>query len=99
MAYTLLVHLNNEDPVVMECENMPDPTHQFLLGMHPRRRDNKEVHYILPDVTTVIFPMWRISFIEVSGGRRCMTARSTITLAILVWAPMPPWSPRRVRRT
>ena len=65
MAYTLLVHLNNEDPVVVECEQLPEPTDTSLLGMHPRRRDNKEVHYILPDVTTVIFPMWRISFIEV----------------------------------
>jgi len=33
--------------------------------MHPRRRDNKEVQYILQEVTTVIFPMWRINFIEV----------------------------------
>jgi hypothetical protein len=65
MAYTLLVHLNNEDPLVLECERLPEPTDTCLLGMHPRRRDNKEVHYILADVTTVIFPLWRISFIEV----------------------------------
>ncbi len=65
MAFTLLLHIANEDPVVVECERLPEPSDTSILGMHPRRRDNKEVHFILPDVTTVIFPMWRINFIEV----------------------------------
>ena len=65
MAHTLMVHLANEDPVVIECERFPEPNDTCIVGMHPRRKDNKEVHYILPDVTTVIFPMWRINFIEV----------------------------------
>jgi hypothetical protein len=65
MAYTLLLHISNEDPVVVECERFPEPTDTCIVGMHPRRKDNKEVHYILPDVTTVVFPMWRINFIEV----------------------------------
>jgi hypothetical protein len=65
MSYTLLIHLSNEDPLVLESETLPSPTDTCITGMHPRRRDNKEVHFILPDVTTVIFPMWRINFIEV----------------------------------
>lgn len=65
MPVTLLLHVANEDPVVVEAEEIPKPTDTCVLGMHPRRRDNKEVHYILPDVTTVIFPMHRINFIEV----------------------------------
>jgi hypothetical protein len=65
MVYQLLIHVANEDPIVAETERMPEPTDTILVVMHPRRRDNKDVHYILPDVTTVIFPMWRINFIEV----------------------------------
>ncbi len=65
MPVTLLIHVANEDPVVVEAEELPKPTDTCVMGMHPRRRDNKEVHYILPDVTTVIFPMHRINFIEV----------------------------------
>jgi hypothetical protein len=65
MAYNLLLHVANEEPVVVETEKMPDPTDNCIIGKHPRRRDNKEVHYILPEVTTVVFPMWRINFIEV----------------------------------
>ncbi len=65
MPVTLLIHVANEDPVVLEAEELPKPTDTCVMGMHPRRRDNKEVHYIQPDVTTVIFPMHRINFIEV----------------------------------
>ncbi len=65
MPYTLLLHVSNEDPIVVEVERLPEPTDTCVTGRHPRRRDNKEVHYILPEVTTVIFPMTRLNFIEV----------------------------------
>jgi hypothetical protein len=65
MTYTLLIHIANDDPVVLETESLPAATDAWITGMHPRRRDNKELPYVLPDVTTVIFPMWRINFIEV----------------------------------
>lgn len=65
MAHTLLLHVANDDPVVVETERLPNETDTCVIGMHPRRKDNKELHYVMPDVTTVIFPMWRINFIEV----------------------------------
>ena len=65
MAHILLLHVANDDPVVVETEKLPEPTDTCILGNHPRRKDNKELHYIMPEVTTVIFPMWRINFIEV----------------------------------
>jgi hypothetical protein len=65
MPYTLLVHLTNDDPFLLEVEDLPNPTDTILTGKHPRRRDNKNVHYILEEVTTVIFPMSRVNFIEV----------------------------------
>ncbi len=65
MPYKLLLHVANDDPLIVEVEELPKPGDTNVLGMHPRRKDNKEVHYIQGDVTTVIFPMWRINFIEV----------------------------------
>ena len=65
MAHILLLHVANDDPVVIETDHLPEPTDTCILGNHPRRKDNKELHYIMPEVTTVIFPMWRINFIEV----------------------------------
>jgi hypothetical protein len=65
MPYKLLLHVANDDPVVVECDELPKTTDLCVIGLHPRRKDNKEVHYIQGDVTTVIFPWWRINFIEV----------------------------------
>lgn len=69
MPYTLLIHVANEDPVVMEVDEMPGPTDLWIKGTNPRRKDNKDLHYLLPDVTTIIFPNWRINFIEVMPSR------------------------------
>jgi hypothetical protein len=65
MAYRLQVHIANDDPVVLDVEELPDPTDQFLIGSNPQRRDGKDVPYILREVNQVIFPMWRINFIQV----------------------------------
>lgn len=65
MAHTLLLHVAGEDPVVVETERMVEPTDTCIIAMHPRRKDNKELHYVMPDVTMIVYPMWRINFIEV----------------------------------
>jgi hypothetical protein len=62
---TLFVHLINEEPLLIEVDELPGPQDTLIMGKHPRRRDNKEVHYVLAEVTTVIFPVARIQFIEI----------------------------------
>jgi hypothetical protein len=68
MSYTLLLHIANEDPVVVECEKMPEPGDIWVTGTNPRLKDGKDVRYLLADVITVIYPYWRINFIEVMPG-------------------------------
>ena len=65
MAYTVLVHLSNEDPIVAEMEQLPDPQDQIIIVSNPRMRDGKEIHYVMPEVQTLIFPWNRVTFIEV----------------------------------
>jgi hypothetical protein len=54
----------NEDPVVCEVDEMPDPTDQFLVLHNPRRRDGKDVHYLDEDVTSMMVPWHRINFVQ-----------------------------------
>ncbi len=61
----VLVHIQNEDPVLCEVEKLPAPTDVSVMVRHPRRRDGKDLHYLEANVTTVIFPMHRINYIEV----------------------------------
>lgn len=65
MPYTLFVHMIGEEPFLLEVEDLPNPTDTLIIGKHPRRRDNKNVPYILEEVTTVVFPLARINFLEV----------------------------------
>ncbi len=65
MPLTILIHINNEDSVVGEIEELPSPTDLTITVQNPRKRDGKDLHYLQSDVTTVVWPWNRISFLEV----------------------------------
>ena len=62
---TLLLHIQNEEPILGEVEALPSPSDVTVIVKNPRRRDGKDVHYLDASVTTVMWPMSRINFIEV----------------------------------
>lgn len=62
---TILIHIQNEDPVLGEVDDLPGPADILLLLKNPRRKDGKDLHYLEQSVTTVIWPMSRVNFIEV----------------------------------
>jgi hypothetical protein len=68
MPITILVHIANEDPVVGEIEVMPDPKDTLIIVKNPRRRDGKDIHYLGEGVTTVVWPISRIVYIEIMTG-------------------------------
>lgn len=59
------VHISGDDPVVMEVEELPKAGDMFIMGMNPRRRDGKDVSYLLQEVNQVIFPWWRVNFVQI----------------------------------
>ena len=65
---TVLVHIANEDPVLGEIEQLPGPSDQSILVKNPRRRDGKDLPFLQANVTDVIWPIIRISFIELIPG-------------------------------
>lgn len=62
---TLLIHVQNDDPVMGEVDEIPNPTDQMVVIKNPRRKDGKDLHYLEPNVTTMIWPIVRVTFIEV----------------------------------
>ncbi|HEB64332.1 MAG TPA: hypothetical protein ENJ02_02170 [Chloroflexi bacterium] len=65
MPITVIVHIANESPIVGELDELPNPTDQIIVLKNPRQRDGKDVTYLQDGVTTVIWSLSRISFIEV----------------------------------
>lgn len=65
MGYRLQVHIANDDPIVLDVDDLPQPSDQFIMGVNPQRRDGKEVQYVLREVNQIIIPWWRINLIQI----------------------------------
>ena len=68
MSSTLLIHLLNEDPILAEVDELPTKTDTFIMVKNPRRKDGKDLPYLDNSVTNVIWPLARVSFIEIMPG-------------------------------
>lgn len=62
---SIILHIMNEDPVLGEVDSVPLPTDSLIIIKNPRKRDGKDLHYLEPNVTTAIWPITRINFLEV----------------------------------
>lgn len=63
--YTIVLHIANSAPVKVEVDELPGPTDTLILGKNPRERNDKEFEWLDEGVTTAIFPVWRINYIQV----------------------------------
>ncbi len=62
---SVIVHIQNEDPVLGEMDALPSTTDILIMIKNPRRRDGKDLPYLDPNVSTVYWPLARINYIEV----------------------------------
>jgi hypothetical protein len=62
---TVLVHIQSDDPVLGEIDELPSPTDSLIVVKNPRRKDGKDLYYLEANVTSVIWPVIRINFIEI----------------------------------
>jgi hypothetical protein len=65
MAYTVLLHLTSGVPVMGEIEELPKPTDTLLTITNPRGRDGKDLTYLEHNILKVIWPIDRLTLIEV----------------------------------
>ncbi len=65
MAYTVLLHLPNEDPILAEIDELPKPDDTNVTVTNMRKRDGTRLSYVDGEAEKFIFPWHRITFIEV----------------------------------
>lgn len=65
MAYTVVLHISGEVSIAGELDELPKPSDNFITVMNPRQKDGKDLHFIDSNVVKVIWPIAKISFIEI----------------------------------
>jgi hypothetical protein len=65
MPYTVILHIPSEPSVIGEVEELPKPIDQIITVHNPRQKDGKDLHYLEHNVVQVIWPLYRVSFIEI----------------------------------
>lgn len=64
MAIRTILHLHGEEAILCETDALPKPSDNFLVVYNPRRKDGKPIPTIDDNVSSVIYPWTRISFVE-----------------------------------
>lgn len=64
MAHSIVIHLLDEDAILGEVEEYPAPADNFIRVTNPRRMDGKELPNLRADVAEALWPVHRITFIE-----------------------------------
>jgi len=68
MPHSIILHISGETAIAGEIEELPKPTDTIILIMNPRQKDGKDLHYLDNNVTKVIWPLAKVSFIEILEG-------------------------------
>jgi len=68
MSKQIILHILNSEPIVGEIDELPAPTDNIITLHNPRHLDGKDIEYIQEEVSTVIWPIEKINFIEIMSG-------------------------------
>ncbi len=65
MAYSVILHIPGEMPIIGEVDELPKPTDTLVIVSNPRLRDGKDIHYLEHNVVKVIWPIDKVTLIEI----------------------------------
>jgi len=68
VPFKIILHIQNQDPVLGDVDELPTPADTLLIVHNPRRVDGKDLTNISENVMTVMYPIDRLNFIEILGG-------------------------------
>ena len=65
MAYSVILHIAGESSILGEIEELPKSNDTILMVSNPRMRDGKDIHYLEHNVVKVIWPINKLTLIEI----------------------------------
>ena len=67
MSAIAIVHLQGEDAILADLDELPDPNHNYIVLRNIRKKDGKPLSYVAEGATAFLYSWNRISFIEMMG--------------------------------
>jgi hypothetical protein len=68
MSTSIILHIENTEPVLGEVEELPALDDTMVRISNPRQRDGKDLIFLERNVVTVYWPIAKINFIEILPG-------------------------------
>jgi hypothetical protein len=65
MAFSVILHISGESSILGEVEELPKSTDTIIVVSNPRMRDGKDIHYLEHNVVKVIWPINKLTLIEI----------------------------------
>jgi hypothetical protein len=65
MAYSIILHISGEPSILGEIDELPKAADTLITVSNPRLRDGKDIHYLEHNVVKVIWPIDKLTLIEV----------------------------------
>ncbi len=68
MQQSVLLLLTDNELILGEIDQLPDPTDQFMIIHKPRKRDGSKLVQIQENVPTILVPWHQISYVQLLPG-------------------------------
>ena len=65
MAYSVILHIAGEPSILGEVDELPKSSDNLIIVSNPRLRDGKDLHYLEHNVVKVMWPVNKITLIEI----------------------------------
>ncbi len=65
---TIVAHMSGEDPFLAEMIELPKSSDTFVEVFNPRTREGRPLRYASQGMSSMIYPMHRVQFIEVMAS-------------------------------
>ena len=68
MRQPVMLHLTNDELILGEIDQLPDPSDQFMIIHDPRQPDGTTLVYLQEDVTAILIPWHQTKLVQLLPG-------------------------------
>jgi hypothetical protein len=65
MQQPIMIHLTNEELILGDIDQLPDPSDRFMIVHNARQPDGITLVYLQEDVTIILIPWQQIKMVQI----------------------------------